>query len=207
MWRSSLSFCCDVSLQCNRCSSDIRIYFNSTSWWYIPYSDNYIYPIRLLIPVSFLNILRRWGWLSAVAATAQFSRSKADSQYDETTAWTTAWTKFVHIRKVWKILLLAFLSGSGRARIKNSRFLGGFPNIFDIVQPIVTEVRNALQPVINAAVVTAIDLFLQPVSVDRLLTAVENSNKLKPLVMNIVEFVLEKYTLSVKGRFRQKWCH
>ena len=67
-----------------------------------------------------------------------------------------------------------------------------------------TEVRNALQPVINAAVVTAIDLFLQPVSVDRLLTAVENSNKLKPLVMNIVEFVLEKYTLSVKGRFRQK---
>ena len=67
-----------------------------------------------------------------------------------------------------------------------------------------TEVRNALQPVINAAVVTAIDLFLQPVSVDRLLTAVENSNKLKPLVMNIVEFVLEKYTLSVKGRFIQK---
>ena len=67
-----------------------------------------------------------------------------------------------------------------------------------------TEVRNALQPVINAAVVTAIDLFLQPVSVDRLLTAVESSNKLKPLVMNIVEFVLEKYTLSVKGRFRQK---
>ena len=67
-----------------------------------------------------------------------------------------------------------------------------------------TEVRNALQPVINAAVVTAIDLFLQPVSVDRLLTAVENSNRLKPLVMNIVEFVLEKYTLSVKGRFRQK---
>ena len=86
---------------------------------------------------------------------------------------------------------------------KDSRFLG-LPNIFDIVQPIVTEVRNALQPVINAAVVTAIDLFLQPVSVDRLLTAVESSNKLKPLVMNIVEFVLEKYTLSVKGRFRQK---
>ena len=86
---------------------------------------------------------------------------------------------------------------------KDSRFLG-LPNIFDIVQPIVNEVRNALQPVINAAVVTAIDLFLQPVSVDRLLTAVENSNKLKPLVMNIVEFVLEKYTLSVKGRFRQK---
>ena len=86
---------------------------------------------------------------------------------------------------------------------KDSRFLG-LPNIFAIVQPIVTEVRNALQPVINAAVVTAIDLFLQPVSVDRLLTAVESSNKLKPLVMNIVEFVLEKYTLSVKGRFRQK---
>lgn len=86
---------------------------------------------------------------------------------------------------------------------KDSRFLG-LPNIFDIVQPIVNEVRNALQPVINAAVVTAIDLFLQPVSVDRLLTAVESSNKLKPLVMNIVEFVLEKYTLSVKGRFRQK---
>ena len=81
---------------------------------------------------------------------------------------------------------------------KDSRFLG-LPNIFDIVQPIVNEVRNALQPVINAAVVTAIDLFLQPVSVDRLLTAVESSNKLKPLVMNIVEFVLEKYTLSVKG--------
>ena len=96
-----------------------------------------------------------------------------------------------------------FLSGSGRDRNKNSRFLS-LPNIFDIVQPIVTEVRNALQPVINAAVVTAIDLFLQPVSVDRLLTAVENSNRLKPLVMNIVEFVLEKYTLSVKGRFRQK---
>lgn len=86
---------------------------------------------------------------------------------------------------------------------KDSRFLG-LPNIFDIVQPIVNEVRKALQPVINAAVVTAIDLFLQPVSVDRLLTAVESSNKLKPLVMNIVEFVLEKYTLSVKGRFRQK---
>ena len=86
---------------------------------------------------------------------------------------------------------------------KDSRFLG-LPNIFDLVQPIVNEVRNALQPVINAAVVTAIDLFLQPVSVDRLLTAVESSNKLKPLVMNIVEFVLEKYTLSVKGRFRQK---
>ena len=86
---------------------------------------------------------------------------------------------------------------------KDSRFLG-LPNIFDLVQPIVNEVRKALQPVINAAVVTAIDLFLQPVSVDRLLTAVESSNKLKPLVMNIVEFVLEKYTLSVKGRFRQK---
>ena len=86
---------------------------------------------------------------------------------------------------------------------KDSRFLG-LPNIFDIVQPIVNEVRKALQPVINAAVVTAIDLFLQPVSVDRLLTAVESSNKLKPLVMNIVEFVLEKYTLSVKGWFRQK---
>merc|ERR1719291_729070 len=86
---------------------------------------------------------------------------------------------------------------SGRGMNKDSRFLG-LPNIFDIVQPIVTEVRNALQPVINAAVVTAIDLFLQPVSVDRLLTAVESSNKLKPLVMNIVEFVLEKYTLSVK---------
>ena len=84
---------------------------------------------------------------------------------------------------------------------KDSRFLG-LPNIFDIVQPIVNEVRKALQPVINAAVVTAIDLFLQPVSVDRLLTAVESSNKLKPLVMNIVEFVLEKYTLSVKGRSR-----
>ena len=97
-------------------------------------------------------------------------------------------------------------SGRGRDKQGDKRFLPipNFPNIFDLVQPIVTEVRNALQPVINAAVVTAIDLFLQPVSVDRLLTAVENSNKLKPLVMNIVEFVLEKYTLSVKGRFRQK---
>ena len=110
------------------------------------------------------------------------------------------------LEKFDKILLLALSSGRGRDKQGDKRFLPipSLPNIFDIVQPIVTEVRNALQPVINAAVVTAIDLFLQPVSVDRLLTAVENSNKLKPLVMNIVEFVLEKYTLSVKGRFRQK---